>query len=78
MERDKAHHTCFLGRRVIGVCGCSVTMLLVMPREWVILCILHCSMAIGRLQRDFIRKESATLSAIDKVRLEGHLADHNT
>ena len=36
----------------LGACrwaGCSVTPFLVMPRQWVISRILHCTMAIGRL-----------------------------
>ena len=55
--------------------GCSVTPLLVMPQQWVIPCILHCTMAIGHLQQDFNREESEGLSAADKIRLEGDLGD---
>ena len=79
MERDQAHHTCFLaGGKSLQCAGCSVTPLLVMPGHWVIPCILHCTMAIGRLRQDFIRKESEALSAADKMCLEGDLADHKT
>ena len=49
MERDQASHACFLAKGKSLLCFCSVTPLLVMPRQWVIPCILHCTMAIGRL-----------------------------
>ena len=79
MEWDRAHHACFLaGRKSLHCAGCSVTPLLVMPRQWVIPCILHCTMAIGRLRQDFIRKESEGLRAADTIRQEGDLADHKT
>ena len=49
-----------------------------MPREWVIPCILHCTMVIGRVQQNFGRKDVEGLFAADKVRIEGDLADHKT
>ena len=79
MERDQAHHACFLaGGKSLQCVGCSVTPLLVMPRQWVVPCVLHCTMAIGCLPQDFIRKESEGLSAADKIHLEGHHGDHKT
>ena len=41
-------------------------------------CILHRTMAIGRLQQDFARKESEGIATADKVPLEGDLADNKT
>ena len=35
-------------------------------------------MTIGRLQQDFIRKESEGLSGADKIRLQGALGHHKT
>ena len=50
MQRNEAHHACFLdGGKSLRCAGCSVTPLLVMPRQSVIPCILHCTMAISRL-----------------------------
>ena len=78
MEREQAHHACFLaGGKSLHCAGCSVTPLLVVPRLWVMSCILHCTMAICGPQQDFIRKELEGLSAADKIRLKGNLADHN-
>ena len=77
MERDQAHQACFwAGGKSLQCAGCSVTPLLVMPRQWVIPCILHRTMPIGRLQRNFIRKESEGLSAADKIQVEGDLVDN--
>ena len=79
MERDQAHHTCFLaGGKSLRCAACSEIPYHVMPGRWVIRCILHCTMVIGRLQEDFIRKESEALTAADKIRLEGDLVDHKT
>ena len=55
-----------------------MTPLLVMPRRWVIPCILHCTMAIGRLHQEFITKQPKGLSAAENIHLEGDLADHET
>ena len=79
MERDQAHHACFLARgKEMQCAACNVTLLSVMPHEWAIPCISDCTMAIGCLLQDFIRKELEGLSPLDKVRLGGDLADHKT
>ena len=73
MERDHAQHACFLaGGKSLQCAGFSVSLLLVMHREWVIPCILHCTTAIARLQPNFIRKESEGLSVAEKVRVAEH------
>ena len=51
MERDQTHHACFLAcGKSLQIAGCSVTPFLVIPQQRVIPCIMHCTMAIGRLQ----------------------------
>ena len=71
-------HASWLGGKSLQCAGASLTPLLVMPRQWVIPCILHCTIAIGRLQHNFIRRELEGLSTTGKIRLEGHLGDHET
>ena len=50
MERDEAHFTAFLlGTPSLQAAGCSTHRILKLPRAWVVLWILHLTMAMGRL-----------------------------
>ena len=79
MERDQVHQACVLaGGKSLHYSGCGLTPPLVRARDRVILCILYCTMAMGRLHQDFIKKEGEGPFAADMVRLDGDLADHTT
>ena len=48
MEGDEANYTDFLlGTPSLQVAGCSTQRILKLPRAWVVLCILHLTMAMG-------------------------------
>ena len=50
MEGDEANYTAFLlGRPSLQAASCSTQRILKLPRAWVVLCILHTTMAMGRL-----------------------------
>ena len=50
-ESDHEHWTSFLlGTMSLKAAGCSVDPVVVMARCWVVMCILHCCMALGRMQ----------------------------
>ena len=58
MERDEAHYTAFLlGSPSLQAAGCGMQHNLKLSRAWVILCILHLTMAIGGLLGELIDRE---------------------
>ena len=58
MEGDEANHTAFLlGTPSLQAAGCSTQRTLKLPRTLVVLCILHLTMAMGRLLGEFVDRE---------------------
>ena len=59
MEGDEANYTAFLlGTPSLQAVGCSTQRILKLPRTWVVLCILHLKMAMGRLLGEFVDREA--------------------
>ena len=59
MEGDEANYTAFLlGTPSLQAAGCSTQPILKLPRAWVVLCILHLTMAMGRLLGEFVDREA--------------------
>ena len=59
MEGDEANYTAFLlGTPSLQAAGCSTQPILKLPRAWVVLCILHLTMAMGRLLGQFVDREA--------------------
>ena len=59
MEGDEANYTAFLlGTPSLQAAGCSIQPILKLPRAWVVLCILHLMMAMGRLLGEFVDREA--------------------
>ena len=59
MEGDEAHYTAFLlGTRSLQAAGCRIQPILKLPCAWVVLCILHLTMAMGRLLGKFVDREA--------------------
>ena len=59
MEGDEANYTAFLlGTPSLQAAGCSTQPILKLPRAWVVLCILHLTMAMGRLLGEFVHREA--------------------
>ena len=59
MEGDEANHTAFLpGTPSLQAAGYSTQRILKLPRAWVVLCILHLTMAMGRLLGEFVDREA--------------------
>ena len=59
MEGDEANYTAFLlGTPSLQAAGCSTQRNLKQPRAWVVLCILHFTMAMGRLLGEFVDREA--------------------
>ena len=58
-EGDEAHYTAFLlGTPSLQAAGCSMQPLLLLARTHVVLCILHLTMAMGRLLGEFVDREA--------------------
>ena len=56
---DEANYTAFLlGTPSLQAAGCSTEPILKVPRAWVVLCILHLTMAMGRLLGEFLDREA--------------------
>ena len=54
-EGDQANYTAFLlGTPSLPAAGCSTQRILKLPRAWVVLCILHLTIAMGRLLGKFV------------------------
>ena len=66
MESDEAHYRAILlGRPFSQAVGCSTQRILKLPRAWVVLCILHLTMAMGRSLGEFVdRKARAVTPAL--------------
>ena len=63
MEGDEANYTAFhLGTPSLQAAGCSTQRILQLPRAWVVLCILHLTMAIGRLLAEFVDREARSVT----------------
>ena len=59
MEGDEANYTAFLlGTPSLQAAGCSTQPILKLPRAWVVLCILHLTMPMGRLLGEFVDREA--------------------
>ena len=59
MEDDEAHYTAFLlGTPFLQADGNNTQRILKLPRAWVVLCILHLTMAMGRLLGEFGDREA--------------------
>ena len=55
IEGDEAHYTAFLfGAPFLQAAGTSMRQILKLPRAWVVLGILHLTMAMGRLLGEFV------------------------
>ena len=63
MEGDEANYTAFLlGTPSLQAAGCSLQRILKLPRAWVVLCILHLRMAMGRLLGEFVHREARSVT----------------
>ena len=63
MEGDEAQYTAFLlGTPSLQAAGCSRQRILQLPRAWVVLCILHLTMAVGRLLGEFVDGEARAVT----------------
>ena len=63
MEGDEANYTAFLlGTPSLQAAGCSTHRILKLPRAWVVLCILHLTMAMGRLMGEFVDREARSVT----------------
>ena len=59
MEGDEANYTAFLlGTPSLQAAGCSTQPILKLPPAWVVLCILHLTMAMARLLGEFLDREA--------------------
>ena len=59
MEGDVANYTAFLlGTPSLKAAGCNTQGILKLPRAWVVWCILHLTMAMGRLLGEFVDREA--------------------
>ena len=64
MEGDEANYTAFLlGTPSLQAAGCSGQRILKLPRARVVLCILHLTMAMGRLLGEFVDREARSVTA---------------
>ena len=60
MEGDEAHYTAFLlGTPSLQAASCNTRRILQLPCAWVVLCILHLAMAMGRLLEEFVDQEAS-------------------
>ena len=65
MEGDEANYTTFLlGTPSLQAAGCTTQPILKLPRAWVDLCILHLTMAMGRLLGEFLDRESRLVTPV--------------
>ena len=63
MEGDEAHYTAFLlGTPSLQATDCSMQRILQLPRAWVVLCIVHLTMAMGRLLGEFVDREARAVT----------------
>ena len=63
MEGDEAHYTAFLlGTPSLQAAGGSAQRILKLPHAWVVLCILHLTMAMGHLLGEFVDREARAVT----------------
>ena len=63
MEGDEAKYTAFLlGTPSLQAAGCRTQRIFKLPRAWVVLCILHLTMAMGRLLGEFVDREARSVT----------------
>ena len=63
MEGEEAHYTALLlGTPSLQAAGCSTQRILQLPRVWVVLCILHLTMAMGLLLGEFVDREARAVT----------------
>ena len=62
MEGDEAHYTAFLQTPSLQAAGCSTQRIWQLPRARVVLCILHSTMAMGRLLGEFVDREARAVT----------------
>ena len=63
MEGDKAHYTAYLsGTPSLQAAGYNMQRILQLPRAWVFLCIMHLTMAMGRLLGEFVDREARAVT----------------
>ena len=62
-EGDEANYTAFLfGTPSLQAAGCSTQRILKLPRDWVVLCMLQLTMAMGRLLGEFVDLEARSVT----------------
>ena len=63
VEGDEANYTAFLlGTPSLQAACCSTQQILKLQRAWVALCILHLTMTMGRLLREFVYREARSVT----------------
>ena len=63
LEGDEAYYTAFLlGTPSLQAAGCSMQRILELPRAWVVLRILHLTMAMGCLLGEFVDREARRIT----------------
>ena len=63
IEGDEAHYADFLlGTPSLQDAGCSTQRTLQLPRAWVVVCILHLTMPMGRLLGEFDDREARAVT----------------
>ena len=82
-ESDHAQRTSFLlGTPSLRAAGCCVEPVVVIARCRVVMCILHCCMALGRLQMTNIERLAAERLAggdeVSRAAIQGVLHEHRT
>ena len=76
MEGDEANYTAFLlGTPSLQAAGCSTQRILKLPRAWVVLCILHLTMAMGRLWGEFVNREARSVTRVLRQDLQVLLSE---
>ena len=69
MEGDEAHYMGFLhGTPSLQAAGCTTQRILQLPRAWAVLCILHLTMAMGRLLGEFVDREARAVTPAGEER----------
>ena len=76
MEGDEANYTAFLlGTPSLQAAGCRTQRILKLPRAWVVLCILHLTMAMGRLFGEFVDREARSVTHAPRQNLQVLLSE---
>ena len=76
IEGDEANYTAFLlGKPSLQAAGCSTQQIMKLRRAWVVLCILHLTMAMGRLLGDFVDREARSVTPTLRQELQVLLSE---